>query len=168
MAENVGVCAGCGAPVSAAASLMTEMGNLCGACFERYRAAVRARDDKIAAAEVGFGQRATMAALVHAIIWAVTFIVVAPGAGVSTWIPNLLLVGTLGLAIGLHVRSRIAYLAALALDGVGSVILVVGSVVSHGAGHAWFGFFAAPFILIAGGLLLLARKGFAPKPPGSL
>ena len=76
-------------------------------------------------------------------------------------------VAALGLGIGLAMRSRWAFLAALALDGPGAVCLAILAVMAFKPGRSWIGLLVPPFTL-ASGYLLWRSRAFYPSKPADL
>ena len=161
-------CAGCGVPLVPAASFVTEAGNLCRQCFAGYqndqaeRAQVAAEKDRL------ISGRTKRMARVHAVIWGITAILTAEALRMSDGIGTGMFVAALGLAIGLAMRKRWAFLAALALDGPGAVCLAILAVTAFKPGRSWIGFFVPPFTLASGYFLWLIRAFYPSQPANSI
>jgi hypothetical protein len=142
----------------------TEAGNLCRQCFAGYqndqeeRARVAAENDQLVS------RRTKLVARVHAIIWGVAAILTAEALRISDGVGTGMVVATVGLAIGLAMRRRWAFLAALALDGPGTVSLAILAAVAFKPGRSWIGVLVPPFTLASGYLLWRARAFYPSKP----
>jgi hypothetical protein len=151
-----------------AASFVTEAGSLCRQCFAGYqndqeeRARVAAEEDRL------ISRRAKVVARVHAVIWGVTAILTAEALRISDGVGTGMFLATLGLGIGLAMRKRWAFLAALALDGPGTVCLAILAVMAFKPGRGWIGLFMPPFTLASGYLLWRARAFYPSKPADSI
>ena len=152
----------------AAASFVTEAGGLCRRCFAGYqndqeeRARVAAEKDHL------ISRRTKLVARVHAIIWGVTAILTAEALRISDGVGTGMFVAALGLGVGLAMRRRSAFLAALALDGPGSVCLAILAAMAFKPGRSWIGLFVPPFTLASGLLLWRARAFYLSKPADSI
>jgi hypothetical protein len=126
-------CARCGEPLAPAAAYLSELGSVCGRCFnllqnERDAAvAARARDER------SFLRRASSLAAAHA-IWPVAAILVAQWAHLPAWLSSLQIVAGLVLVWGLRGLFRSAFLTALALDAAGVAACEVWAATSATSG----------------------------------
>ena len=151
-----------------AASFVTEAGNLCRPCFATYesdqdeRAGVAAKKDYL------ISRRTKRVARVHAVIWGVTAILTAEALRMSDAVGTGMFVAALGLGLGLAMRKRWAFLAALALDGPGTVYLAILAAMAFKPGRSWIGILVPPFTLASGYLLWRVRTFYPTKSADSI
>jgi hypothetical protein len=119
-----GTCAGCGAPLTPAASYMSALGTVCWACLGRLQSRQERADREAAHLDRSLGRRARALAGVHGGMWGISVIVAADWARFPAWLSTVLLLAVLGLMLGLLTRQRLAYFVALTLDAAGALALV--------------------------------------------
>src|SRR4051812_45992545 len=117
-------CARCGNPVSQATSYLTEVGLLCWPCFGKFQSQQDVAERRDSDRQRSLTRRAKSLAGVHWMMWAGTMLV-ATGHGFPDWGRSVLLLVIAGLGIGLFLRMRWAYEAALVVDTMGILGLVV-------------------------------------------
>jgi hypothetical protein len=166
MGMSGGTCAGCGEWVAHAASFMTEVGEICGQCFAHYQNQQAARARAAAALDQSLFRRARRVAGLHWMVWAATFILATEAIQLPSEIGTALVAGAFVLMIGLIMRRRWAFIAALALDGPGTVVLMILAVLTFKPGRGWIGLFIPPFTLASGALLWVLRAAYPAERPG--
>lgn len=126
------VCIRCGNPVSPATSYLTEIGLLCWPCFGQFQSQREQADLRDAELQRSLTRRAQRLAGLHWIMLATTMLAATghdfPGSGRSA-----LLLVIAGLGIGLALRRRWAFEAALVLDTVGALGLFALAIVARKA-----------------------------------
>jgi hypothetical protein len=166
MGMSVGTCAGCGTSVAPAASFMTEVGEICGQCFARYQNEQAARARAATTLDQSLFRRAKMIGGLHGMVWAAAFILAAEAMPLSSEIGTALVAAAFVLTIGLVMRRRWAFIAALALDGPGTVVFMILPALTFKPGRGWLGFLIPPFTLVSGALLWVLRAAYSAERPG--
>lgn len=127
MADTMEACQGCGAAVSKATSFLSDKGVLCPACFGQWEVQQRAAEVENAAKEKVRMHRAGVLGWYHGVNWGTALILLAGWSSVPRWLISFLVFAVLGLGYALSFRSHTAFLVALALDTVGSLVFLVAS-----------------------------------------
>jgi hypothetical protein len=99
-------------------------------------------------------------------VWAATFILVTEAMRLPSEVGTGLVAAAFALMIGLIMRRRWAFLAALALDGPGTVVLMILAILTFKPGRGWIGLFIPPFAILSGALLWVLRDAFPAERPG--
>jgi len=99
-------------------------------------------------------------------VWAVTFILALEAMQLPNEIGAVLVAATFALTIGLVMRRRWAFLAALALDGPGTIVLMILAALTFKPGRGWIGLFIPPFTIASGALLWILRAAYPADRPG--
>jgi hypothetical protein len=126
------ICVRCGDHVSQATSYLTEVGVLCWPCFGRFQTEQQLAERRDADLQGSLTRRAKLLAGVHWVMWA-ALVLIAAGHPFPEWGRASLLVVIAGLGIGLFLRLRWAYEAALVLDAAGVLGLAALAVVQRQA-----------------------------------
>jgi hypothetical protein len=147
-----------------ASSFLTEVGQLCERCFARYQNQQEARARAAADLDRSLFRRAKLIGVAHWIIWASASVLVAEAMALPGEIGTAMLVAVAALSIGLALRQRWAYVAALAIDWPGAAVLIVIARVSFKPSRGWIGLFVPPFMVLIGYLLWRLRDAY-PKSP---
>ncbi len=122
-------CARCGNPAPQATSYLTDVGLLCWPCFGKFQSQQQLAERSDADLQRSLTRRAKSLAGVHWVMWAGVMLV-ATGHGFPNWGRSVLLLVIAGLGIGLFLRLRWAFQAALVLDAAG--ILGVAALAAAG------------------------------------
>ena len=124
------VCVRCGNPVSQATSYLTEIGLLCWPCFGVFQSEREQVDRRDAALQRSLTRRARLLAVLHGILLEGPILAVTRHAFPDLGWP--LPLGVIaGLAIGLALRRRWAFHAALVLDTLAALGLAAVAIDSH-------------------------------------
>ncbi len=161
-----GTCTGCGTLVAPVSSFLTEVGELCGQCFAGYQNRQEEQANAAAALDRSLFRRARRIAGVHWIVWGATFLLVTEAMRLPSEVGTALVAAAFALLIGLMMRRRWAFIAALALDGPGTVVLMLLAFLTFKPGRGWIGLFIPPFTIASGALLWVLRAAFPPERPG--
>jgi hypothetical protein len=143
--------------------MLTENGELCGPCFARYQNDQDERARVASNRSQGLARRAALVARLHAILWVTVFILSAEAMDTPAVVGGGMLVALLALWWGLATGQRWAYICALALDGAGTVTLLVLGATFFKHERRWVPVFVAPFTLALGYVVWRLRSAFPRK-----
>jgi hypothetical protein len=133
--ENSGVaagsaCAQCGSAVTHATSYLTEVGLLCWPCFGKFQNKQQLAERNDADLQRSLTRRAKSLAGLHWVMWGAVMLIVTDHT-LPDGARSVLLLVIAGLGIGLLLRQRWAYEAAIALDAAGILGLVALAIVER-------------------------------------
>ena len=119
------ICTSCGAAVTPATSFLSEAGLLCWPCFTRWETKQRAAEQLDADLNRHLQTQAHRIGGLHFLSCAAEVILLSTWTNLPGWLSSALIAGAFILAIGLWLRSPLASRAALVVDGVGPLALLI-------------------------------------------
>lgn len=159
-----GACARCGVALTPATAFLSERGSVCWPCFEHFQNERGLANEQAVALEASLTRRAKRLAVVHGTMWGASIIIATEWAGLSGWFSTLLLAGVVALGVGLGLRRRWAYEAALIFDGAGTLGLLAYAAYC-GPMQGWPFAVASLFPLSLVALARALRLGYGEQRP---